>query len=96
VGQQRRAELAAESLREVHDFSTEVLLSTKGSSSAPGESAAVHHAQTSLAAFGDGARKGNHEPAVVRTVESLTVAERDASAHAQEEKTRTVGGIPSR
>jgi hypothetical protein len=33
---------------------------------------------------------------VVRTVESLTVAERDASAATQEEEARTVGGIPSR
>jgi transposase len=72
------------------------LLSTKGGLSAPGESAAVHHAQTSLAAFGDGASEGDHEPAVVRTVESLTVAESDASAPTQEEETRTAGGIPSR
>jgi hypothetical protein len=96
VGQQRRAELAAESLREVHDFSTEVLLSTKGSSSAPGESAAVHHAHTSLADLGDGASKDDYEPAVVRTVEDLTVAESDASAPTQEKEARTVGGIPSR
>jgi transposase len=72
------------------------LLSTKGSPSAPGESAAVHHAQASLTDFGDGARKGDHEPAVVKTVESLTVAVSDASAQTQEEEARTVGGIPSR
>ncbi len=68
----------------------------KGAASAPGESAAVHPAQSSLAAFGDGASKGDDEPAVAKTVESLTVAESDASGHAQEEETRTVGGIPSR
>ena len=67
----------------------------KGSPSASGESAAVHHAQTSLPAFGDGAGTGDHEPAVVRTVESLTVAESDASAPIQEKEARTVGGIPS-
>jgi transposase len=72
------------------------LLSTEGSPSASGESAAVHHAQTSLADFGDGASGGDHEPAVVRTVESLTVAECDTSTHTQEEEARTVGGIPSR
>ena len=72
------------------------VLSTKGTASAPGESAAVHHAQTSLIDCGDRVNGGDHEPAVVRTVESLTVVEGDASAHAQEEETRTVGGIPSR
>ncbi len=67
----------------------------KGAASAPGESAAVHPAQSSLAAFGDGANKGDDEPSVVRAVESLTVAEREVSGPAQEEEVRTVGGIPS-
>ncbi len=96
MGQHLCAELATENPREVNDFSTEVLLSTKGTTSAPGESAAVHRAQTNLIDFGDEASKGDHEPAVGRTVESLTVAECDASGHTQEEETRTVGGIPSR
>ena len=72
------------------------LLSTKGNSSAPGESAAVHHAQMSLADFSDDASKGDHDPAVVRTMEDLAVTGSDASVATQEEEARTVGGIPSR
>ena len=68
----------------------------KGTASAPGESAAVHHTQSSRSVFGDEDGEGDYEPAVVSTVESLTVAESDASEEAQEEETRTVGGIPSR
>ena len=72
------------------------VLSTKATASAPGESAAVHHAQPSLADFGDGANEGDHDSALVKTVESLPVTENDASGHPQEEEARTVGGIPSR
>ena len=72
------------------------VLSTKGTASAPGESAAVHHAQTSLIDYGDRVNGGDHEPAVVRTVKDLAVAESDASAPTQEEEARTVRGIPSR
>ncbi len=71
------------------------LLSKKGSSSFPGESAAVHHAQTSLLSFSDEAGKGDDDPAVVRTVETLSVAGSDGSASRQEKKARSGGGIPS-
>lgn len=46
-------------------------------------------AQASLADFGDELSKGNHEPAVVRNVESLTVTECDALVATQEDA-RTV------
>jgi transposase len=72
------------------------LLSEKGHSSCPGESAAVHHAQTSLLSFSDDAGMGDHDPAVGRTVEALSVAGSDTSAVRQEKEARSVGGIPSR
>ncbi|MHA1637734.1 MAG: zinc ribbon domain-containing protein [Candidatus Thorarchaeota archaeon] len=72
------------------------LLSTKGTPSSPGESAAVHFAQSSLVDFGDKIEKSDNDPAVVRTVENLSVAGSDAPAVVQEEEARTVGGTPSR
>ncbi len=71
------------------------LLSKKGLSSSPRESAVVHHAQTSLLSFSDNARMGDDDQAVGKTVEALSVAEGDASAVRQEKETRSVGGIPS-
>ena len=72
------------------------LLSKKGTPSGPGESAAVHFAQSSLLSFGDGAKVSDNDPAVVRTVETLSVAGSDVPAVAQEVEARTVGGTPSR
>ncbi len=72
------------------------LLSTKELSSGSGESAAVHFAQTSLASFSDEANRSDNDPAVVRTVETLSVAGSDAPAAVQEKEARSSGGIPSR
>ncbi len=72
------------------------LLSTKRPSSGLGESAAVHFAQSSLTSFSDGAGASDDDPAVVRTVETLSVAGSDDSASVQEKEVRSVGGIPSR
>jgi len=72
------------------------LLSKKELLSSSGESAAVHHAQMSLLSFSDGAGKGDDDPAVVRTVETLSVAGSDEPASVQEKETRSVGGILSR
>jgi transposase len=72
------------------------LLSKKGSSSDPGESAAVHHTQKSLLNFSDEVGKGDDDPAVERTVETFSVAESDDSAQRQEKEARSVGGIPFR
>ncbi|MGV9168428.1 MAG: zinc ribbon domain-containing protein [Promethearchaeia archaeon] len=53
------------------------LLSKQGTSSSSGESAAVHHVQMDLLSYGDKAEVGDHDHAVVRTVEDLTVAGSD-------------------
>jgi hypothetical protein len=72
------------------------LLSSKGLVSGLGESAAVHHAQTSLLNLGNGVEMVDKDPAVARTVESLSVAGSDTPVVKQEKEAMTVGGIPSR
>jgi hypothetical protein len=72
------------------------LLSKKELTSGSGESAAVHHAHTSILSFSDEAGKGDYDPAVVSTVETLAVAGSDTPALKQEEEARSSGGIPSR
>ncbi len=72
------------------------LLSKKGPSSGPGESAAVHFAQSSLTSFSDDDGVSDDDPAVERTVETLAVAGTDAPASGQEKEARSVEGIPSR
>ena len=72
------------------------LLPNNGQSSSPRESAAFHFAQTSLLSFGDKSKMSDNDPAVVRTVETLTVAGSDVSETQQEKEARSSGGIPSR
>ena len=72
------------------------LLSRKEQTSGSGESAAVHYVQSDLASFSDGTSESDHDPAVVRTMETLSVAGSDALAHRQEKEARSSGGIPSR
>jgi len=72
------------------------LLSKKERSSSSGESAAVLHAQSSLLDFSDDVEMGDHDPAVERTVEILTVTDSDASVVKQEKEVRSSGGILSR
>ncbi len=72
------------------------LLSKKGPSSGSGEPAAVHHTQSSFFSFSDETGKGDNDPAVERTVETLSVAGSDEPASVQEKEARSVGGIPSR
>ncbi len=71
------------------------LLSTKEPSSGSGESAAVHFVQSDLISFSDGAGESDNDPAVVKTVETLSVAGSDVPAHKQEKEVRSSGGIPS-
>jgi len=71
------------------------LLSMKSGVSHSGESAAVHHAQTSPLSFSDESGMGDNDPAVGRTVKTLSVAGSDTSAVGQEKEARSVGGIPS-
>jgi transposase len=72
------------------------LLSKKEQTSGSGESAAVHFAQTRLIGFGDESNMSDDDPAVVRTVETLTVVGSDAPTSTQEKEARSSGGIPSR
>jgi hypothetical protein len=72
------------------------LLSKKEPSSGSGESAAVHFVQSDLTNFSDEVGKSDYDPAVVRTVEMLSVTEGDASVSVQEKETRSSRGIPSR
>jgi hypothetical protein len=69
------------------------LLSRKESSSDSGESAVVHHTQ--LLSFSDETGMGDNDPAVVRTVETLSVAGSDGPASAQEKEARSGGGVLS-
>ena len=71
------------------------LLSKKESLSGSGESAAVHFVLSDLASFSDEAIKSDNGPAVVRTVETLSVTGSDVPAVKQEKEARSSGGIPS-
>lgn len=68
------------------------LLSKKEPASGFGESAVVHFTQSSLLSFGDKDGMSDNDPAVVRTMETLSVAESDESASVQEKEARTTGG----
>ena len=72
------------------------LLSKRESTSGSGESAAVHFVQTDLFSFGDGTKASDNDPAVVRTVETLSVVGSDVPTQTQEKEARSSGGIPSR
>ncbi len=72
------------------------LLSKKEQSSGSGESAAVHFVQSDLASYSDGTGESDNDPAVVRTVEELSVVGSDALESRQEKEARSSGGIPSR
>lgn len=72
------------------------LLSEKEPSSGSGEPAAVHFVQLDLASFSDGTSESDNDPAVERTVETLSVAGSDIPASIQEKEVRSPGGIPSR
>ncbi len=72
------------------------LLSKKEPTSGSGESAAVHFVQSDLACLGDETGESDNDPAVVRTVETLSVVGSDVPASVQEKEARSSGGIPSR
>jgi hypothetical protein len=89
----RRARLKAQKKKPSQGKS---LLSKKEQTSGSGESAAVHYVQKDLVSFSDGASKSDNDPAVVKTVETLSVVGSDASTSTQEKEARSSGGIPSR
>ncbi|MFO7835467.1 MAG: hypothetical protein R6V83_02340 [Candidatus Thorarchaeota archaeon] len=64
-------------MRKTSSSKQKSLLSERGVPSDPGESAAVHHVQMDLLSYGDKAEVGDHDHAVVRTVEELAVAGSD-------------------
>ncbi len=72
------------------------LLSKKELTSSSGESAAVHFVQSDFAGFSDGTSESDNDPAVVRTLETLSVAGSDVPVVKQEKEARSSGGIPSR
>ncbi len=72
------------------------LLSKKESTSGSGESAAVHFVQPDLTCFSDEAGESDKDPAVARTVETLSVVGLDVPASVQEKEARSSGGILSR
>ncbi len=72
------------------------LLSKKEPASGSGESAAFHFVQSDLVSFSDGTSRSDNDPAVVRTVETLSVAGSDVLVSKQEKDARPSGGIPSR
>ena len=88
----RRARLKAQ--RKKPSSKGKSLLSNKEPSSGSGESAAFHFVQSDLNSFSDGAGESDNDPAVVRTVEKLTVAGSDELASIQEKEARSSGGIP--
>ena len=92
----QRARLKARRMSSKNSSHGKSLLSKKEQASDSGESAAVHFAQTSLLSFGDGAGKSDDDPAVVRTVETLSVVGSDAPTVTQEKEARSSGGILSR
>jgi hypothetical protein len=71
------------------------LLSKREPTSGSGESAVVHDVQTDLVSFSDEAGESDDDPAVVRTVENLSVTGSDVPALKQEKEARAEGGIPS-
>ena len=72
------------------------LLPRKESSSGSWESVAVHFVKSDLTSFGDESSESDDDPAVVRTVEILSVVGSDDPASVQEKEARSSGGILSR
>ncbi len=92
----RRARLKARKKISKKSSKGKSLLSKKELTSGSGESAAVHFTQSSLLSFGDKVMMSDNDPAVVRTVETLSVVGSDVPTSAQEKEARSSGGIPSR
>jgi len=72
------------------------LLSSKDQTSGLGESAAVHFVQTDLFGFGDDSKMSDNDPAVEKTVKTLSVVGSDVPTLKQEKEARSSGGISSR
>ena len=90
----RRARLKTR--RKTFSFKGKSLLSEKELTSGSRESAAFHFVQSDLVSFSDESIESDNDPAVVRTVETLSVTGSDAPVFIQEKEARSSGGIPSR
>jgi len=89
----RRARLKA---REKRPSQGKSLLFEKEPSSGSEESAAFHFVQLDLVSNSDGTDRSDNDPAVVNTVEKLSVAGSDVPVVKQEKEARSSGGIPFR
>ena len=92
----RRARLKARKKNSKNSSKGKSLLSGKGPTSGSGESAAVHFVQSDVVSFGDKAGESDNDPAVVSTVETLSVVGSDVLTEKQEKEARSSGGIASR
>ncbi len=72
------------------------LLSEEEPTSGSRESAAVHFVQSDLVSFSDETDESDDDPAVARTVETLSVVGSDVTTSTQEKEAKSSGGIPSR
>jgi hypothetical protein len=59
------------------------------------ESAVDHFVQSDLLSFGDKSEKSDNDPAVVNTVEELSVVGTDTPTTRQEKEARNIGGMQS-
>ncbi len=91
----RRARLKAHRKSSNKSSKGKSSLSKKELTSGSGESAAVHFVQLDLVNHSDVISESDNDPAVVRTVETLSVAGSDVLAIKQEKEARSSGGIPS-
>ena len=72
-----------------------LLLSGKESSSGFGESAVFRSVLRDRLGFGDDFKMSDNDPAVERTVETLSVVGSDVPTSTQEKEARSSGGVPS-
>jgi transposase len=86
---------APKAVRRTRSAKQKSSLSKKGSSSDPGESAAVRCIQLDLSSFGDEAGQSDDDPAVAKAVEDLAAPGRDVPGRGQETEAETEGGTVS-
>ncbi|MFO7835520.1 MAG: transposase [Candidatus Thorarchaeota archaeon] len=86
---------APKAVRKTRSSKQKSSLSKKGSSSDPGESAAVRCVQLDLSGFGDETGQSDNNPAVAKAVEDLAAPGCDVSGSGQETEAETAGGTVS-
>ncbi len=91
----RRAQLKAHRKSSNKSSKGKSSLSKKELTSGSGESVAVHFVRLDLVNPSDEIDESDNDPAVVSTVETLSVTGCDAPVLKQEKEARSSGGIPS-